>query len=403
MKNLSLSPEIQFLLCYSRTEIDEKVAKRAEDILEQPLNWDYLLKTAYNHGVAPLLYNNLKKTKSKDIVPKDTIKSLEAIYYATAFNNMQLLKETGKVLNSFNYAKIKVISFKGPSLVKIIYKNPALRPFLDIDLLISKDDLPKVIDILKDMGYSLPEYLLPLELYTKYHFHLLFIKKNGHQTNLEIHWDLKDNFKYPPMGIMEIWRDARQVEISGAPAMIMAPEDLLIYLCHHIDRHGYMNRFINTQQDCYSFILNELSWNRLIWFVDVYEVIKYYGKRINWMNLIEKSNRWDKNGSVASSLHLTNQLFQVGLEPHILNTLNPPIISTVEGLLYKFIIRRASNQERRKDFILKFYERKITRSNKRFVFRPIRLIELNYRLITLFVLFPFELAYHIIKRFISKY
>jgi len=402
MKNLSLSPEIQLLLCYSRTEIDEKVAKRAEDILEQPLNWDYLLKTAYNHGVAPLLYNNLKKTKSKDIIPKDTIKSLEAIYYATAFNNMQLLKETGKVLNAFNDARIKAIIFKGSSLSKIIYKNPALRPFSDVDVLISKDDLPKVIDILTNMGYVLPEYLLPFGLYTKYHFHLLFIKKNGHQTNLEIHWDLKDNFKYSPMGIMEIWRDARQVEISGAPAMIMAPEDLLIYLCHHLDRHGYMNRFIYNQQNCYSFILNELSGNRLIWFVDIYEVIKYYGKRINGANLIEKTRNWDKDGSVASTLFFTNWLFQAELDPDVLSALKSPGSSIIEGLLYGFIIKRYY-QKGQKDYILKFLDKKILKMDERFQFRPIRLIELNYRLITLFVLFPFELAYHIIKRFISKY
>ena len=397
----ALSPENKVLLYCARIEIEKKLTGKIRNILEYPIDWNYLVNTATSHGVAPLLYKNLKRMGVEDTVPEEAMKSLEAIYYATAVRNKRLFKEINKVLNALNNAGIKAMILKGPSLSEIIYKNPALRHFSDIDLLILKDDIPKVIDILEDMGYRLPEYLLPLELYAKFHFHLSFIKKNSEQSILEIHWDLKDNFECPPMELEKIWSDARQVEISGAPAMIMGTEDLIIYLCHHLDRHGYMNRFIYHQQDYHSFVLNGLSCNRLIWFVDIYEVVKFYGNSINWKYIIETSGKWDKNGSIASTLFFTDWLFQAELDSGILSALKPPRASTIECLSYKFIISRYY-QKGQEDYILKFLDKNVLKMNERFQFRPIRLICLNHRILIRYILFPLQLVYYIFRRFISR-
>lgn len=402
MEKLNLSYEDQLLVCCARTKMDEEMADKARNLLEHPLDYNYLINKAVNHGVAALLHTNLKAIDAQDRMPAYITEKLETLYYAIASSNVTKYQEIVNILKALNSARIKSIVLKGPAIANTIYGNVALRPFSDVDLLIAKDDLSSVSRILRDLGYVSPEHILPIALYMKYHFNLPFIKKNGHQILIEIHWDLTDRFKHLPMEISKVWDNAKQIAISGVPALIMEPEDLLVYLCHHLDRHGHMNSFFYNQHDGLDFILNDLSSNRLIWFVDIHEVIKKYGKGINWTDIIEKLKKWDKDGCITTSLFLTNCLFPLALDSNVLSALNPARNSSVENLLYKLITRRYSRKGQ-EDYIIKFYKKKILKETKTFQFRPIRLLYLNHRILSLSILFPLQLVYHNIGRFISRW
>ncbi len=383
----------------SRTEVNERIVEKTLTLLERPLDWNYITTLAYNHGVAPLLYSNLTNAGIESVIPDE----LKALYYITASRNNKLLLETGRVLKAFNEINIKSIILKGIYLTKKIYKNHALRPLADIDILISKNDLPKVIEILMDLGYVLPQHHLPLEVFTKYHFHLTFMSKENSQVIFEIHWDLRDSFKYSRTDISGIWSAAQEVELSGEQTMTMGLEDLLIYLCQHLDRHGYMNRFICNRQDNYSFIFSRQSMNRLIWFVDIYEILKYYGNSVNWNSVIDKTKKWDKDGSVTSSLYITDHLFHLKLSKNLFGALNPPKVNLLENLMYKFIMRRASRRHWNRDYLLRFYENKLIATYTKFPFHPIRLLEVNYRIFILIIRFPLDLFYHLFRKVIARW
>ena len=82
---------------------------------------------------------------------------------------MRSLQGATQILEAFQNNGIRVMFLKGLSLIELLYKNPALRPCSDIDLLILKEDLPKAIDVLENLGYTLPGNMYPIEFYTKYH------------------------------------------------------------------------------------------------------------------------------------------------------------------------------------------------------------------------------------------
>jgi hypothetical protein len=394
MINLNLSLEEQLVLLNSRVETDKSIVTRTFMLLERPIDWNRINKLAYNHGVAPLLYKNLSDAGVKSVLPDE----LKALYYITASRNNNLIKETGRVLKAFNDNKLKSIILKGIYLINNIYINPALRPLADIDILVHKKDLTRVIDIFTELGYVLPQHHLPLEVFTKYHFHLTFMSKENSQAIFEIHWDLRDRFKYSETDVTGIWGSATEMEFYGEQTMTMSHEDSLIYLCQHLDRHGYINRFIYNSPEKYNFIFDRQSMDRLIWFVDIYEYLNKYGNSLNWDGVIEKTGLWDKDGSITSSLYITDQLYQIRLPRTLFDELTPPKVNLPENVIYKFIMRRASCRNWNRDYLLKFFEKRVIGTYTKFPFHPIRFLEVNFRTLLLIVRFPLDLLYHLFRK-----
>ena len=69
---VSFRPEEEMILCCARTFMEPERVERANALSREDLDWAYLLETASRHGVAALVYVNLK-TLCPDAVPKATL------------------------------------------------------------------------------------------------------------------------------------------------------------------------------------------------------------------------------------------------------------------------------------------------------------------------------------------
>ena len=58
------------------------------------------------------------------------------VYLASAHRNLRLFGELRQILRAFNAAGLSVIPLKGACLAEMIYGNIALRPMVDVDLLL---------------------------------------------------------------------------------------------------------------------------------------------------------------------------------------------------------------------------------------------------------------------------
>ncbi len=70
---------------------------------------------------------------------------------------MRLYRELAQVVRACNDAGVPVILLKGAHLAEAVYGNIALRPMVDVDLLVKQADLMRVHDILIGQGYALAE------------------------------------------------------------------------------------------------------------------------------------------------------------------------------------------------------------------------------------------------------
>ena len=70
-------PEIEILLCCTNIHTDTTKSERIESLLQKDIDWNYLLKQAFQHGVFLLLYQNLVKYYPESI-PKNIQPKLQA-------------------------------------------------------------------------------------------------------------------------------------------------------------------------------------------------------------------------------------------------------------------------------------------------------------------------------------
>ncbi|MDB9371944.1 nucleotidyltransferase family protein [Nodularia sphaerocarpa] len=146
-------PEIQLLLCCSRSRINAVTAEKIQKLSEQELDWDYLLRIAAGNEIIPLLCQNLKLICPK-AVPENIMKQLQQCFQNNASKNMFLTTELLKLLDLFAAHNISVIPFKGPVLGQFAYGSLILRNISDLDILVKKQDFLRAKELLIRHGYQ---------------------------------------------------------------------------------------------------------------------------------------------------------------------------------------------------------------------------------------------------------
>ena len=93
-------------------------------------------------------------------------------------------QQLAEALGAFRDAGIPTIVLKGAYVAEAVYKNIALRPMSDVDILVKKKDLPAVEKILLKLGYDPPEHprMQNKTRYSRVPFH----KLGG--IGIEVHW-----------------------------------------------------------------------------------------------------------------------------------------------------------------------------------------------------------------------
>jgi len=270
--------------------------------------WQETVRLARWHGVAPLLHRQLKTMRAQ--VPEEILQDLRAAYLQSAIRNKQLYRQLTEILECLGQEDIPVIPLKGVYLAEWVYRNWALRPMTDIDLLVRKDDVTRAAEALLAMGYSWAGDHIVEPTQAMIHHHLPPLVK-ANCVPLEAHWDLvsrigplkqwADPFT---IDLSTVWQRARPVIIAGMSVQVLSTEDLLLHLCIHTAyHHGFGVRL------CALF--------------DIAEVIRCYQGEMDWRLVCQSARQWGIGRSVYLTLCLTKELLQVPVPPDVLETFKP--------------------------------------------------------------------------------
>jgi hypothetical protein len=229
------------------------MAGHIHSLVQQDIDWKYLLKTSLHHRVMPLLYQSLKKTCPEE-VPEETLTQLQSYYLANATRNLFLTGRLIEILNLFNNNNILAVPFKGPVLANCIYGDITLRQFSDLDILIHPNDALKARNLLMANDYH-PEIKLDDKqfcIYLKTKDAFTFIRDES-RVFVDLHWGLKVRNSSFPTHPDLVDNHLKPVVIEGHKVHSLPPEDLLLYLCVHGALH---------------------CWNSLGWICCVAELIQ---------------------------------------------------------------------------------------------------------------------------------
>ncbi len=295
--------ERELLLLCARQELPDSLGGRAKELLGGRLDWNALAQMAWRHGTAPLLFKHAQSLGSESVRRSD-LHALRRMYVRSAFRNRIHFAALQEIQCCFASRDIEMIALKGAALSSTVYRDAALRPFADIDLLIPENSLDASKAALREIGYELAPELLSEKLNRKYHFNVPFARRAPAPIHVELHWRLTDpftTFRFDHGGLF-----ARSEVDDRVGTRILSREDNLVYLAAHLDAHGYLNRvalFEKVKLDI--FCLHELSGDRLIWFTDLHEIIL---QNVDWSLALERARAADAVEAFTVTLQMACRL-----------------------------------------------------------------------------------------------
>jgi len=282
--------EHELLLCCSRTFADATLISRLQGLATNGIDWEYLFLLARRHSVLPLLYLQLDR-HARDLVPPDQLRKLKQQHVENSARNTLFTAELTRLLTLLADAGIDAIPYKGPLLGLVAYGNIALRRFVDLDIIVQKQDVLRAREILLAQGYT-PAKSLSLdqqELLLRTQHNMQFSRDN-HRLIVELHWEVAPHLFASTVDANQLWQNLVTVDLNGTEVKSLSPEDLLFSLCVHGSRH---------------------LWERLAWICDIAELIAR--QDFDWQALLRRAASADSERMFLLGPKLAEQLLQAQL------------------------------------------------------------------------------------------
>jgi Uncharacterised nucleotidyltransferase len=260
--------EIELLLQSSRMVVSSSGEERIRNLLQQEIDWDFLIQSAHYHRVVPLLYHTLSCV-SPGFAPERAMATLRKRFQANAKHNLFLYSELIQILDLFDRHQVKAIPYKGPILAAVLYGDVSLRQFGDLDIIVPRHNVEEATALLISRGYRPEKEITGQALRRAIQLGKDLILRHDSEITLELHWGITaqpDPIDYSPD---LLWKNLKTLSIAGRAVTTHAPEDLLLILCIHGGKH---------------------RWEHLGWLCDIAELIRSY-PTLNWRQIIESASR----------------------------------------------------------------------------------------------------------------
>ena len=292
----------QFLLLCLRGRWDPTVLERARALsARNELDWDALRQVAYVEGVAPLLYHI---ARGQDLLPPPVEENLRIVYYHHTSRNLRLFHKLEDVVGHLTAEGVPVILLKGAALAQTVYRN-AVRPMVDLDLLVRQEDVLTALRVLSALGYEPAHAEHRAGYLFAYKNEMMLVKPGELRAPIEIHWSLFGPLYYQQAVPMDwFWQTALPVHIGDASAWMLSPEAQVLHLCAHMPlQHSGEGEL------------------RLLWLHDVAEVIAFYQEQIDWDQVLARARAYDLVLPVQQILIRVGDEWQAPIPPAVLERL----------------------------------------------------------------------------------
>ncbi len=239
---------------------------------EQELFFGYCKK----YKLAPWIYTQILKHDFNEYLSINSINSFKSIYEKTKTENEKRNKEAIRFLRIFEKEHIDVAVLKGNLFIHRVYHDTGYKKMNDFDMLIRKEDWPKVQQIYFDLGY------IPLgfgwtgekQKAAKFsHAGMSFLSPD-YSCITGTQWGLKSPTSKYKLKSEDIWENVLAFNFYNTKVKQLSPEYNLLHLVLHM---GLYKIGIRDCMDVYNLLLSEVEFDE--------------GK---FVGICEKSNATDK-------------------------------------------------------------------------------------------------------------
>jgi hypothetical protein len=223
----TLQKEWQFLcLCVSPTT-------KSTDIAEGPFSefdWDLLMELADEHGVIGVLAKRLQEINFERVPPASREK-LKSRVRAQQLFTLSMTAGLFRIFEEFKRAGIDSVLVKGPVVSLLAYNDPAVRSYVDLDLLVRDKQILAATQTMMELGYEpdIPPSIIEAgKVPGEYVF-----KRRGMSQTVELHTERTSRYYPKLMPIEDYLARRRSVRLDGQEIPALCIEDEFVYDCIH--------------------------------------------------------------------------------------------------------------------------------------------------------------------------
>lgn len=296
-------------------ELDDARSDELRAAASAVRDWDTVVDLATRHRVAGIVREAV--ATHSIAIPSSAERALEKANLFAVARTMAQDAELARLTSAMAAEGVPVIVLKGPVLSRTVYGIPALRPYEDIDLVVPETHECAAAAVLLRCG--LTEVRCDAEEDRRLHaghveegaaFHREF-EGSGGWVAVELHTDALQLGLNPAC---EAGRWQRAVPAVDLPhALMLCPEDQLVYLAVHAHKHGF---------------------SRLIWLKDIDRFLRTYGSRLDWGLVEAVAGEEGARASVWYTLQLAVDMFGAPMPAIPFERLRP---SVPLRALYRFV------------------------------------------------------------------
>lgn len=171
----------------ARLQLSAEQASQLAAELSDCDDWAVLLQECELAGITPLLRQHIDQHEW--VIPADIKLGLKALvmrHRAAAAARYEVMQA---VLPAFAEAEIPLVALKGVALAPMLYPVDELRPMRDIDLLVPKECEARAAEILRELGFDLPQAQASRFMRDSHQLPNATKTVNGFTISIEIHHD----------------------------------------------------------------------------------------------------------------------------------------------------------------------------------------------------------------------
>ena len=239
------SLENELVRCCARVTLSPPFIERIQELSAECLDWDQVVSRSWWHRIRPLTYRHLRD-HAQGVVPDSALLELGRHASEMSIRNRRLGKALAEVAGMFEEAKLRALVFKGPTLAEDAYGDITLRECGDLDLLVDRDEFPRVEAMLRSQGFR---SWWDDSKSTRQSFACEFERSDA---SLDVHWHLTPGWLNYRVDFESLWSHGKPTTEEGDLFRKLAPEDSLTVLAIHGTKHW---------------------WERLRWICDVAELV----------------------------------------------------------------------------------------------------------------------------------
>ena len=220
--------ELELLFRCARTRTSAADEQAIGELIDSPIDWARFLAEVEAHRVLPLVSNTLQRVGDFGI-PEVVLETLRVRSKIDRWRNSVSIDEIVRLDSIFARNGIAVIHYKGPVAAAHLYGDTCLRSFADLDFLVTRQDLPKLLKLLQQEGYRLSDN----HDWSGQAVHLRELKEYALRKGpitLEPHWSITAR-RYPfEVDYQGFWNRATKVAVGGTELLAFSLEDLMLVL-----------------------------------------------------------------------------------------------------------------------------------------------------------------------------